>query len=726
MCKIEADREQRQLEFKMRQMELEAETARLAFVPTVPVCEPSSPAVSSNTFDISRQIALVPLFRESEVDSYFCVFERIAVALKWPEEVWCLLLQCKLTGKAQEVLSALPLEDSLNYEVVKATVLRAYELVPEAYRQRFRSHRKSSSKTYVEFARDKGNLFDKWHAASKVTDFNSLRELILLEEFKNCLPERIVVYLNEQKVSSLAEASVLADEFVLTHKSVFSAHTESRATEFPTFSPSRPAVVYQARQKNERSCFYCHKVGHMINDCFLLKRKQGMPLRAKPPTGVALIRTVVRSATKQVPQSNCSLKDQVPDRSYEPFIFEGFVSLTNDGASQRPVKILRDTGAAQSFILSDVLPLSDDTYCGSSVLVQGIEMGFVPVPLHFVKVHSELISGIFRVGVRPKLPVKGVTFIMGNDIAGGKVVPVLEVLDKSDHSLSNELAQSYPHVFPACAVTRAQALQEGDVIDLSNTVLFKEDDQEDGLCDTSEKLITSDKQPRKELKNVELIADAIQLPVTREQLIANQKVDNKLVKCFSSVVSLEEVKKKNVAYFIDGNLLMRKWKSHVDAGGDWNAVYQIVIPTAFRQNVLSLAHDHQWSGHLGITKTYDRILRHFFWPGLKQDVAQFCRTCHTCQITGKPKQVIPPAPLCPIPVIGEPFEHVVVDCVGPLPKTKSGNQFLLTIMFMATRYPEAIPLRKITAPVVSKQLRVFVSCVMIFVCFVRLTLLLIL
>ena len=65
------------------------------------------------------------------------------------------------------------------------------------------------------------------------------------------------------------------------------------------------------------------------------------------------------------------------------------------------------------------------------------------------------------------------------------------------------------HVLPACAVTRAQARQEDDVIDLSNTVLFKEVDQEDGLCATSGKLITSDKQPRKESKNVELIADAI-------------------------------------------------------------------------------------------------------------------------------------------------------------------------------------------------------------------------
>ncbi len=41
------------------------------------------------------------------------------------------------------------------------------------------------------------------------------------EKFKNCAPERVVVYLNEQKVSTLSQASVSADEFVLTHKNVF-------------------------------------------------------------------------------------------------------------------------------------------------------------------------------------------------------------------------------------------------------------------------------------------------------------------------------------------------------------------------------------------------------------------------------------------------------------------------------------------------------------------------
>lgn len=58
----------------------------------------------------------------------------------------------------------------------------------------------------------------------------------------------------------------------------------------------------------------------------------------------------------------------------------------------------------------------------------------------------------------------------------------------------------------------------------------------------------------------------------------------------------------------------------------------------------------------------------------------FSRTCPTCQIVGKPNQPVPPAPLQPIPTMGEPFEHVLIDCVGPLPKTKSGNPLLLTLM----------------------------------------------
>lgn len=103
---------------------------------------------------------------------------------------------------------------------MKVSVLRVYELVPEAYRQKFRNLRKTDE-TYVEFVREKESLFDHWCASMKVKTFEELLELILLEEFKNCLPECVVTYLNEQKVLKCSAAAALADEYVLTHKNVY-------------------------------------------------------------------------------------------------------------------------------------------------------------------------------------------------------------------------------------------------------------------------------------------------------------------------------------------------------------------------------------------------------------------------------------------------------------------------------------------------------------------------
>ncbi|KAI2661490.1 Retrovirus-related Pol polyprotein [Labeo rohita] len=79
------------------------------------------------------------------------------------------------------------------------------------------------------------------------------------------------------------------------------------------------------------------------------------------------------------------------------------------------------------------------------------------------------------------------------------------------------------------------------------------------------------------------------------------------------------------------------------------------------------------------------------------------------KLVGKPNQTIPVAPLKPIPVIHEPFERLIVDCVGPLPKSKSGHQYILTIMCTATRYPEAIPLRTIKAKKVMQEIIRFCS-----------------
>ena len=47
---------------------------------------------------------------------------------------------------------------------------------------------------------------------------------------------------------------------------------------------------------------------------------------------------------------------------------------------------------------------------------------------------------------------------------------------------------------------------------------------------------------------------------------------------------------------------------------------------------------------------------------------------------------------------------VIIDYVGPLPKTKSGNEYLLTCICASTRFPEAIPLRNIKTKTFAKAL----------------------
>ena len=66
---------------------------------------------------------------------------------------------------------------------------------------------------------------------------------------------------------------------------------------------------------------------------------------------------------------------------YSPFVTEGYVSLLGSDV-QVPVKILRDTGVSESFVLESVLPFSLETDTAISVLIQGIGLNTLSVPLH--------------------------------------------------------------------------------------------------------------------------------------------------------------------------------------------------------------------------------------------------------------------------------------------------------------------------------------------------------
>ena len=200
--------------------------------------------------------------------------------------------------------------------------------------------------------------------------------------------------------------------------------------------------------------------------------------------------------------------------------------------------------------------------------------------------------------------------------------------------------------------------------------------------------------------------------VNREQLIDLQDNDDDLATIREQATSESEASQEPVGYYRKTGVLMRRWRPpDAQCNEEWRVVNQVVVPKQLRGEVLRLAHEGPLAGHLGINKTQQRILQHFYWPSLRTDVVTFCKSCHVCQMTGKPNQTPQVAPLVPITVMDEPFSRVIVDCVGPLPSTRNGNQYLLTVMCTATRFPEAIPLRNIKAPNIVKGLIKFFTLV---------------
>ncbi|GFW15583.1 retrovirus-related Pol polyprotein from transposon 412 [Trichonephila clavipes] len=102
------------------------------------------------------------------------------------------------------------------------------------------------------------------------------------------------------------------------------------------------------------------------------------------------------------------------------------------------------------------------------------------------------------------------------------------------------------------------------------------------------------------------------------------------------------------------------------------------------------------SGHLDVTKTKSRNARYFYWPQCYKEIEEFVKTCDPCQRAGKANDQ-KKAPMQLVPVISEVFSKLNVDAVGPLPTTPTRNKYLLTVMCMSSKYPDAVPMPDIAS-----------------------------
>ena len=141
-------------------------------------------------------------------------------------------------------------------------------------------------------------------------------------------------------------------------------------------------------------CYKCGKAGHIAIRCQLSKGPERNQTQPRKPQGAVTTARV--------------------DKSYRPWTKKGMIRGPHGGPVE--VSILRDTGASQSLLLRNKLPKGVIEATRETVMIEGIGGKRVKIPLCKITLKSQWKNGPIKVGVVEKLPMKGISLILGNEV----------------------------------------------------------------------------------------------------------------------------------------------------------------------------------------------------------------------------------------------------------------------------------------------------------------------
>ncbi len=122
------------------------------------------------------------------------------------------------------------------------------------------------------------------------------------------------------------------------------------------------------------------------------------------------------------------------------------------------------------------------------------------------------------------------------------------------------------------------------------------------------------------------------------------------------------------------------------------AYYRLCLPHNMVHQVMLACHDDMTAGHMGITRTLDKIQKRYHWPKMTKQITTYVRGCIDCQTKKRPMER--PAGLMKPIKAQQPFERVGIDLIGPFPLSRSGNKHVIIAVDYLTKWVIAQPVSR--------------------------------
>lgn len=168
----------------------------------------------------------------------------------------------------------------------------------------------------------------------------------------------------------------------------------------------------------------------------------------------------------------------------------------------------------------------------------------------------------------------------------------------------------------------------------------------------------------------------------------------KIIRAFESESQQKRDFKIKRQFIIRKNLLYRRT---IRNGREH---FQLCVPKTLTRSILLACHDDITAGHLGVTRTLDKITRRYYWPKMITKIVAYVRSCVDCQMR-KQSSALKGGLLKPIKV-SRPFEIVGMDVLGPFPQSELGNRYILVAIDYLTKWVIAKAISRTTSDLVAQ------------------------